>query len=109
MTVRATWNSAVLAESNRTILVDGNHYFPPEDVAGQYLQDSSTPTHCGWKGDAGYYDVVVDGARNGDAAWYYTDPYEAAKEIAGYVAFWHGVHVSGSNPGILEIQPPRRS
>jgi uncharacterized protein (DUF427 family) len=91
--VRAMWNGAVLAESDRTVVVEGNHYFPVGDVNRRYFEDSGTHTICSWKGEASYLSVVVDGARNEDAAWYYPDPKEAAKEITGRVAFWRGVTV----------------
>jgi uncharacterized protein (DUF427 family) len=94
MTIRATWNGAVLAESDRTVVVEGNHYFPPEDVRAEYFEDSDTRTVCPWKGDASYRSVVVDGARNEDAAWYYPAPKEAAEEIIDRVAFWKGVEVT---------------
>jgi len=94
MTVRATWNGALLAESDRTVVVEGNHYFPPGDVRHEHLEPSSTRTHCPWKGEASYRTVVVDGRRNEDATWYYPDPKEAAAEIAGRIAFWKGVVVS---------------
>ncbi|WP_322487707.1 DUF427 domain-containing protein [Chloroflexus sp.] len=90
---RAIWNGAVIAESDATIVVEGNHYFPPEAVKREYLRDSQTHTVCSWKGTASYYDVVVNGAVNRDAAWYYPVPKEAAKQIAGYIAFWRGVKV----------------
>lgn len=90
---RAIWNGAVLAESDETIIVEGNHYFPPETINREYFEASDHSTVCSWKGTASYYDVVVDGARNPEAAWYYAEPFEAASEIAGYVAFWHGVRV----------------
>jgi len=90
---KATWNGAVLAESEHCELVEGNHYFPPDAVRREYLQPSATHTVCGWKGTASYYDVVVDGRRNADAAWYYPEPKAAAARIAGWVAFWRGVHV----------------
>lgn len=90
---KAVWNNTVLAESNQTIIVEGNHYFPPGDVHPEFLSDSSTHTICSWKGTASYYDVVVNGQVNKDAAWYYPHPQDAAKQIAGYVAFWHGVQV----------------
>lgn len=92
--VKATWKGAVLAESDRTIIVEGNHYFPPEAIKQEFFQDSDSHTICGWKGLASYYNVVVDGASNKNAAWYYPAPHEAAKKIAGYIAFWHGVKVS---------------
>ena len=96
MTVRASWNGTVLAESDRTVVVEGNHYFPPEDVRTDLLESSDTHTTCPWKGVASYHSVVVDGERNADAAWYYPEPKEAASEIAGRVAFWHGVEVTES-------------
>ena len=92
----ATWNGAVLAEAEdeETELVEGNVYFPPDKVDRSYLRDSRTHTECGWKGTASYYDVVVDGKTNKDAAWYYPDTKDAAKHVKGYVAFWKGVEVS---------------
>jgi uncharacterized protein (DUF427 family) len=90
---RATWNGAVLAESDRTHVVEGNHYFPPEAVRRGHLRDSATHTVCGWKGTASYYDVEVGGQVNKDAAWYYPDPTPAAANIKGHVAFWKGVRV----------------
>jgi uncharacterized protein (DUF427 family) len=93
MSVRATWNGAVLAESDHTVVVEGNHYFPLEDVHTEYFEDSATETVCPWKGTASYRTVVVDGKRNDDAAWYYPTPKEAAKEITDRVAFWKGVTV----------------
>jgi uncharacterized protein (DUF427 family) len=90
---RATWNGTLLVESDETVVVEGNHYFPVEAVADGVLQPSDTHTVCPWKGTASYYDVVVDGQVNEDAAWYYPEPKEAAAEIAGRVAFWKGVSV----------------
>lgn len=90
---RAIWNGAVLAESDEVALVDGNTYFPPDAVCRDYLRDSQTHTTCGWKGEASYYHVVVDGKTNPDAAWYYAAPKDAARQIAGYIAFWRGVTV----------------
>ena len=92
--MKATWNDAVLAESDKTIVVEGNHYFPPNTINREYFQDSKTHTTCGWKGEASYYDVVVDGQVNKDAAWYYPETKPAAEEITGYVAFWRGVRVT---------------
>lgn len=89
----ATWNGAVLAESDETIVVEGNHYFPRESVNEDYFTDSRTNTFCGWKGTASYYDVVVDGETNRDAAWYYPTPSEAANEIKDRIAFWRGVEI----------------
>ena len=90
---KATWNGAVLAESQKTEVVEGNHYFPPDAVRREFFRDSTTHTVCSWKGTASYYDVVVDGQVNKDAAWYYPAPKDAAKQIRDYVAFWHGVKV----------------
>jgi uncharacterized protein (DUF427 family) len=90
---KAVWNGAVIAESEQTVVVEGNHYFPPQAVRQEYLRPSSTHTTCHWKGQASYYDVVVDGQTNPDAAWYYPSPLPAAQAIAGYVAFWKGVTV----------------
>ena len=90
---RATWNGAVLAESDRTVVVEGNQYFPPDSVRWEHLRPSSTHTLCAWKGTASYHDVEVDGQRNSDAAWYYADPKTAAAQIKGYIAFWKGVQV----------------
>jgi len=92
--MKATWNGAVLAESDDTVVVEGNQYFPADSIKTEYFQPSQTQTVCGWKGTASYYDVVVDGEINGDAAWYYPETKDAAKEIEGYVAFWKGVEVA---------------
>lgn len=91
--MKALWKGAVLAESEETRVVEGNQYFPPESIRSEYFQPSQTHTVCGWKGTASYYDVVVDGETNADAAWYYPETKDAAKEIEGYVAFWKGVEV----------------
>ena len=92
---RAIWNDTVLSEaaSSATELVEGNIYFPPESVDKQYVRPSDTHTVCPWKGTASYYDVVVDGKVNKDAAWYYPEPKDAAANIKDHVAFWHGVAV----------------
>ena len=90
---RATWNDTVVAESDDTVVVEGNHYFPREAIHQQYFTASSTRTTCPWKGVASYFHLEVDGARNQDAAWYYPEPKEAAAHIAGRVAFWKGVNV----------------
>lgn len=90
---KATWRGAVLAESRECRLVEGNHYFPPEALRLEYFVPSVTHTRCGWKGTASYYDIVVDGHHNRDAAWYYPEPEPAAVDIRGYVAFWRGVTV----------------
>jgi uncharacterized protein (DUF427 family) len=91
--MKAIWNNAEIAESAKTVVVEGNHYFPPDTVNRDYFRESSTHTHCPWKGDASYYDVVVNGQVNKDAAWYYPEPKQAAAEIKGHVAFWRGVKV----------------
>jgi uncharacterized protein (DUF427 family) len=90
---RATWNGAVIAESDQYEVVEGNVYFPAEAVKREYLRDSATHTVCGWKGTASYYTLVVDGKENPDAAWYYPTPLEAATNIRDHVAFWKGVQV----------------
>lgn len=91
---KASWNGAVLAESDATRVVDGNHYFPRESLRTAHFVDSEKHTVCGWKGTASYYHVEVDGARNPDAAWYYPDPKEAAAELRDHIAFWNGVEVT---------------
>ena len=91
--IRATWNGTVIAESDDTVIVEGNHYFPVDSVKQDLLQDSSTHTTCHWKGKASYYSVEVDGQVNKDAAWYYPTPSSAAQEIAGRIAFWRGVSI----------------
>lgn len=90
---RAIWNGAVIAESDKTIVVEGNHYFPPDALKREYLKPSTHTSVCGWKGTANYYDIEVDGQTNPNAAWYYAHPLPAAAQIAGYVAFWKGVKV----------------
>ena len=90
---KAIWNGAILAESDHTEIVEGNQYFPPDSINREYLQESSTHTTCPWKGTASYYTIVVDGEENKDAAWYYPETKERAKQIEGYVAFWRGVKV----------------
>jgi uncharacterized protein (DUF427 family) len=90
---KAVWNGATLAESDRTVVVEGNHYFPPDAINKEYFKDSSTHTTCPWKGVASYYTIEVDGQQNKDAAWYYPETKDAAKNIKGYIAFWKGVKV----------------
>ncbi len=90
---KATWNGVTLAESKNCIVIEGNQYFPPDSVKREYFKESSTHTTCPWKGLASYYTVEVDGKANTDAAWYYPEPKDAAKEIKNYVAFWRGVNV----------------
>jgi uncharacterized protein (DUF427 family) len=91
--MKAIWNGAVLAESGDTIRLEGNHYFPPESVRREHLRDSNVHTTCPWKGQASYYDIVVDGEVNEAAAWYYPEPKDAAEQIRDRVAFWKGVEV----------------
>ncbi|HEY1860336.1 MAG TPA: DUF427 domain-containing protein [Gemmataceae bacterium] len=90
---RAIWNGAVLAESDRTEVVEGNQYFPPDAIRKEFFRESATHTVCSWKGTASYYDLEVGGTTNKDAAWYYATPLPAAKNIAGHVAFWKGVKI----------------
>ena len=92
---RATWMGTVLAESDATEVVEGNHYFPRDSVNWDFLVESPTHTSCPWKGQASYYTLVVDGKENPDAAWYYEEPKEAASQIKDHVAFWRGVTVEG--------------
>ena len=92
--MKAVWNGVVLAESDKTIVVEGNHYFPPDSLNQEFFQVSDRHTTCPWKGQASYYDVEVGGQVNGGAAWYYPSPKPAAKQIKDYVAFWKGVRVS---------------
>jgi uncharacterized protein (DUF427 family) len=89
----ATWNGAVIAQSDETIIVEGNHYFPPESVDTALVKASREHTRCPWKGTADYYDVVVEGSVNKGAAWFYPSPKPAASDIKNYVAFWRGVTV----------------
>ena len=91
--MKATWNNVVLAESDKTVVVEGNHYFPPDAIKREYFEESNTQTHCPWKGEASYYNVVVDSQVNKDAAWYYPEPKPAAAEIKDHIAFWRGVKV----------------
>ncbi|MDQ1248929.1 MAG: hypothetical protein QG597_3303 [Actinomycetota bacterium] len=91
--MKATWNGAVLAESDETVVVEGNHYFPADSLNRDFFSPSETHTTCPWKGVASYYSITVNGKTNPDAAWTYPTPKAAAKEIAGYVAFWRGVTV----------------
>ena len=93
--MRALWNGTVIAESPRTVQVEGNHYFPADTIRREYFGDSATTTVCPWKGTASYYTVSVDGKDNPDAAWYYPQPKDAAAEIKDHVAFWRGVTVEG--------------
>ena len=92
--MKAVWNDTIVADSDATRVVEGNHYFPPDSVHRKYFTDSQTSTHCPWKGDASYYSLEIDGTKNEDAAWYYPTPKDAAAEIKDYVAFWRGVEVT---------------
>lgn len=94
--MKATWNGTVLAESDDTVVVEGNHYFPRESLVNNHFRTSSHHTTCPWKGEASYFDVVVDGDVNSNAAWTYESPKEAAREIKDHVAFWKGVEVKDS-------------
>ena len=89
----AMWNDVVIAESDETLVVEGNQYFPRSALKAEYFEPSETTTQCSWKGTAHYLSVVIDGNRNVDAAWYYPEPFKAASEITNYVAFWKGVRV----------------
>jgi uncharacterized protein (DUF427 family) len=90
----ATWKGQVIAESDETEMVEGNHYFPPNSIKSEYFQPSAESSVCPWKGTASYYDVVVDGEVNRGAAWFYPDPKPAASNIKDHIAFWRGVTVS---------------
>ncbi len=92
--MKAIWNNEVIAESDDTVVIEGNHYFPPSSVNNEYLVESSTLTVCPWKGEANYYDIVVGDNVNKDGAWYYPDPKTEAAEIKDHVAFWRGVQVT---------------
>jgi uncharacterized protein (DUF427 family) len=108
VTIQASLNGVVIATSDSTILVEGNHYFPPADVRSTSLEPSGATSHCTWKGDASYYHVVAGDERRDDAAWYYPEPFDAAVAIKDYIAFWKGVEVTGVNVGEPEIAPPPR-
>jgi uncharacterized protein (DUF427 family) len=90
----AHWNGATLAASDHCEVVENNYYFPPSSIRREFLEESETHTTCPWKGQASYFDIVVNGKRNEDAAWFYPEPKPAAKNIKGYVAFWKGVSVT---------------
>lgn len=91
--MKAIWNKQILAESNKTVVVEGNHYFAPEAINREFFDESPTTTQCPWKGTAHYYNLKVDGQKNKDAAWYYPEPKKAATEIKDHVAFWKGVEI----------------
>lgn len=92
--MKATWENTIIAESDRTIVIEGNHYFPPNSIKREYFSPTDTHTTCPWKGIASYYTVQIGGQSNVDAAWYYPEPKAAAQSIKDYVAFWRGVKVS---------------
>ncbi|NQV51082.1 MAG: DUF427 domain-containing protein [Candidatus Marinimicrobia bacterium] len=92
--MKALWNDKVIAESNDTIIIEGNHYFPVDSVKAEFLKDSKTHTICHWKGTASYYTIDVDGKSNTDAAWFYPTPSDAAMPIQDRIAFWRGVEIS---------------
>ncbi len=91
--MKAVWNNTVIAESDNTVVVEGNHYFPPDSIKSEYFRPSDQSSVCPWKGTAAYYDVVVDGAVNKDAAWHYDEPKTRAENIREHVAFWNGVTI----------------
>ncbi|MES2767204.1 MAG: DUF427 domain-containing protein [Bacteroidota bacterium] len=91
--MKAIWNGKIIAESDNTVVVENNHYFPEDSVKKEFLKPSSTNTVCPWKGTASYYTVEINGVANKDAAWYYPTPKDAAKEIEGRIAFWRGVQI----------------
>ena len=91
--MKAIWKGSVIAQSDETLVIEGNHYFPAESARTEFLKDSDTKSVCPWKGTASYYNINVDGETNPDAAWYYPDPKDAASEIRGRIAFWKGVQV----------------
>ena len=93
--MKAIWNGTIVAESDATRVIEGNHYFPPDSVKREYFRHSGTTSTCPWKGEASYYTLEVDGEKNEDAAWYYRAPKDAAAEIRDHVAFWRGVEVTG--------------
>ena len=92
--MKAIWNDTVIAESDTTEVVEGNHYFPADAIRDEYFEPTDHTTRCPWKGKASYYSVVVDGERNENAAWYYPKPKDAASQIKDHVAFWKGVTVT---------------
>lgn len=91
---KAIWNGKILAESDQTIIVEGNHYFPPDSIHQEFFKNNQKHTICPWKGLASYYTIVVEGQENQNAAWYYPNPSKAAEKIKDYVAFWRGVSVT---------------
>ena len=92
--MKAEWNGTIIAESDDTVVVETNHYFPVDSIKEEYFMKNSNNSICPWKGEANYYDLLVDGKTNADAAWYYPEPKDAAKEIKGRIAFWRGVKIT---------------
>lgn len=92
--MKAIWNNQVIAESDNTVVIEGNHYFPPESIKAAFFKPSDLHSTCPWKGQASYYSLEVDGKENADAAWYYKNPSELAKGIKDHVAFWKGVEIN---------------
>lgn len=91
--MKAIWNGKIIAQSNETLVVENNHYFPQQSVNKEFLKESNTHTACHWKGEASYFSIEVDGKINNDAAWFYPNPKPMAKDLANYVAFWKGVQI----------------
>jgi uncharacterized protein (DUF427 family) len=92
--MKAIWNNSIIAESDETVVIEGNHYFPPQSIKKEYFESSDTHTVCPWKGTASYYTLEINGKTNPDAAWYYPNASEMAKGIEGYIAFWKGVKIT---------------
>jgi uncharacterized protein (DUF427 family) len=92
--MKAIWEDTVVAESDKTIIIEGNHYFPPDSIKTEHFSPSDTQSTCHWKGTANYYHVQVGDKSNADAAWYYPEPKQAARQIKGFVAFWRGIKVN---------------
>ncbi len=92
--MKAVWNGTTIAESDRTLVIEGNHYFPPDAIRSEYFHESDKHTTCAWKGEASYKTLEVDGETNRDAAWFYPEPKDAAAEIKDHFAFWRGVEVT---------------
>jgi len=105
-TAKATWNGEVIAQTDSAVLVEGNLYFPPKSVKKEYLRDSNLKYHCPWKGEAGYYDIVVNGKVNKDAAWYYYETSKIAKAIKNYIAFDRSLGIKTEGTAISTIAPP---
>jgi uncharacterized protein (DUF427 family) len=97
MSIKAVWNGEVIAESDETLVLEGNHYFPPDAIKKEYFEPNDQKSHCFWKGTASYYDIKVHGQQNPAAGWYYPNPSQAAAEIKDHVAFWKGVKIVNSN------------